>query len=61
MKIYDNKTINKIKLTLENTQFTDIEKEAYEHTKKVIDWIELKNKKYINCDYHYLFLTCFNI
>jgi hypothetical protein len=36
MKIYDNKTINKIKLTLENTQFTDIEKEAYEHIQKVI-------------------------
>ncbi len=70
IKIYDNKNsfaiwnnniIDKIKSMLENIPQTDIEKEAYEHTKKVIEWIEFKNNKYINCNYHYLFVTYFNI
>ncbi len=70
IKIYDNNsaysiwneyTINQIKKTLENTPITDMEKEAYEHTQKVIDWINSKNNIYINKNYHYLFITHHNI
>lgn len=61
--IWNNNIIKQIKNTLENTPITDMEKEAYEHTEKVIKWIESKNEQYINknYDYHYLFITHHNI
>ena len=46
---------------IQNIPYTDIEKEAYEHTKKVIKWIELKEEQYNNDKYHYLFITHYNI
>ena len=70
IKIYDNRSsysiwndniINQIKKMLENTPITDIEKEALEHTQKVINWIESKKEKYRDINYHYLFLTQHNI
>ncbi len=73
IKIYDNKSvfsiwnnniINQIKKMLENIpniSNTDIEKEAYEHTKKVIKWIELKEEQYNDKKYHFVFITHFNI
>jgi hypothetical protein len=70
IKIYDNKssfsiwnnnTINKIKKMLEHKPLTNLEKEAYEHTKKVIDWIEKKDEQYKDKKYHFLFISHFNI
>ena len=59
--IWDNNIINKVKLMLENIPKTDIEKEAYEHTQKEIEWIQLKNKEYKNNNYHYLYIMHNNI
>ncbi len=70
IKIYDNKSsfsiwndniIKQIKKMLDNEPTTDIEKEAYEHTKQLVKWIEVKEKEYINRNYHYLFITHYNI
>ena len=59
--IWNNNIINQIKKMLENIPLTDIEKEAYEHTHQLVKWIEVKEKKYNDKKYHFVFITHYNI
>jgi hypothetical protein len=57
--IWNNNTIKQIKKMLENKPITELEIETFEHTQKIINWIESKNIDYKN--YHFLFITHRNI